>query len=316
MTLKSSSGYGGLDATPLARVGYHDTIIALAWERDFLPEITNSQINERVVRCNQVVQLLKQPTMGPWRPYNKNQELIPNQLSGEGMCLEICNAAYNAIKIDKTDIEFACDRWATWEASFLDSAYKSLTEMWRDYVLTAMVLETATTNKGSRAGIDANIDLGAPGAPVPVTSDNIPRALARLQRVLKDTHRWEDGKMFVILPTAAMETMVTSNYANAMWTGDCEPCSMAIDGMQKRKLMGFTVIESSHVPSTLDTTGDIAYYIIAGNIDAYAWMADIIEGRLMEMTNTFGIQYQMLAVWGGKMILPDAMAIGYWTFGE
>ena len=47
--LQSASGYGGLDATPLARPGYYNEIMARVYERDFLPEITNSEIDERII---------------------------------------------------------------------------------------------------------------------------------------------------------------------------------------------------------------------------------------------------------------------------
>lgn len=316
MSFKSASGYGGLEGTPLARIGYYNKIIARAWETDFIPEIVNSEIDERITRCNQKVQFIRQPQVGPWRKYDKNQELVPNQLTPESFCMEICNAAYNDIKIDKMDVQQACERWAEWESSFLESTYQSLTEMWRTWVLNGMVLETSARNKGSKAGKWRNIDLGAPGKPLQVTPQNVHRALARLQRVLRDTHRWEEGKMFIVIPTALKEILVSSPYANAAWMGDCVPCSMNIDGLLPKKLMGFNVIESTYAPTVFDQTGDVAYYIIAGHNQAFAFAADIIEGRLIEPDRTFGIEYQMLAVWGGKMIYPDAMAIGYWTLGE
>ena len=46
--MQSASGYGGLESTPLARPGYFNEIMNRVYERDFLPEITNSQIDERI----------------------------------------------------------------------------------------------------------------------------------------------------------------------------------------------------------------------------------------------------------------------------
>lgn len=301
---------------PLAQIGYYDEIIAQAWERDFLPEITNTEIDERITQCNQQVQFIRQPKVGKWRRYEKNQELIANQLTPEGFCMEICNAAYQDIKIDKMDIAQACTRWDAWESSFLESTYQSLTEMWRTWVLNAMILETSPENKGNKAGIKHNIDLGQPGAPLIVTPENVQRALARLQRILRDQQRWEEGQMFVVIPTALKEVLSMSPYARADWMGDCVPCSMNIDGLLPQKLFGFNVIESTYVPSVMDSTGEIAYYIIAGHRQAFAFAADIIEGRLVEPSRTFGVEYQMLAVWGGKAIYDDALAVGYWSFGE
>ena len=313
---KSASGYGGLEATPLAQIGYYNEIIAQAWERDFLPEITNTQIDERLVACNQTVQFIRQPKVGKWRKYEKNQELIANQLTPESFTMEICNAAYQDIKIDKMDIKYACDRWASWEQAFLESTYMSLTEMWRTWVLNAMVLETDPMNKGNGAGLNGDIDLGQPGAPLMITPENVQRGFARLKRVLTDRQRWEENKMFIIIPTAMEEVLQMSRYAEANTMGDCVQCSMNIDGFMLKKIMGFNVIVSTYVPQVVDSTGEIAYYIIAGHQDAFAFAADIIEGRLVEPSRTFGVEYQMLAVWGGKAIFPDALAIGYWSFGE
>lgn len=316
MSFKSASGYASLEATPLARIGYYDQIIERVWEQDFIPEIVNSSIDERITRCNQVVQFLRQPKVGKWRRYEKNQELIPNQVTPESFCMEICNAAYQDIKVDEMDIAQACSQWDSWESSFLDSAYQSLVELWRDFVLNGMILEASVMNKGAKAGKFHNINLGTPGQPLVVTPDNVQQALARMKLVLKQAQRWVEGEMFIVLPDSIIETLAISPYAKADWMGPCVDCSMSIDGLLPQKLWGFNVILSSNVPQVMDSSGVLAYYVVAGNRDAFAFAGDIIRGRLVEPTRTFSVEYQMLCVWGGKAIYPDALAVGYWTFGE
>lgn len=312
--LQSAVGYGGLEATPLVRPGYYNEIIARVYERDFLPEITNSEIDERITRCHQKVQIMLAPEVGPWRAYQKNQEMVPNQVSAEAICLDICNAAYNAIKIDKTDIWWACERWATWEEKFLDAVYESYVAMQREWVLTAMTIQASPRNRGAHAGKYGDIDLGSQGNPLVVNKDNLPLRLADLQRVLMESLRWKDGEMFIIMPVAFRSVLAMSNYANAAWTGTCKPCSFGIDGMWDQQLNGFNVIETTHAPMIPNDNGNLAFYIIAGHRSAFAYASDIIEGRLVDSNKTFGIEYQMLAVWGGKMLYPDAIAVGYWTF--
>lgn len=314
MILQSASGYGGLEATPLARPGYYNEIIARVYERDFLPEITNSEIDERITQCNQQVQILKAPEVGPWRSYQKNQEMVPNQITADAICLSICNAAYNDIKIDKTDIHFACDRWAPWEEKFLDAVYESYVAMQREWVLTAMILEASPQNKGASAGKFGTIDLGSRGNPIVVDKDNIPLRMAQLQQVLMEQLRWKDGEMFVIMPVAFRPVLSMSNFANAAWTGTCKPCSFGIDGMWGVPLGGFNVIETTHSPYVVEPDGRVCFYIVAGHRSAFAYASDIIEGRIVQSTRTFGVEYQMLAVWGGKMLYPEAIAVAYWTF--
>ena len=50
----SSSGYAGIEATPLARIGYSDFILSRVYEEDWLPRITSSELLEPVTKCNQV----------------------------------------------------------------------------------------------------------------------------------------------------------------------------------------------------------------------------------------------------------------------
>lgn len=312
--LQSSSGYGGLEATPLARPGYFNEIIARVYERDFLPEITNSDINERITRCHQEVQILKAPEVAGWRTYQKNQPLVPNQITAEAMCLQICNAAYNSIKIDQTDIYFACERWSPWEEKFLDAVYESYVEMQRTWVLTAMILEASPYNKGAHAGKYGNVDLGSRGNPVVVNKDNIALRFAQLMEVLSDNLRWKDDEMFIVIPNQFYTVFAQSQFANTAFVGSCKPCSYTVDGKWNLPILGFTVIQTVHLPYVIEADGRVCFYIIAGHKSAFAYASDIIEGRIVKPTNTFGVEYQMLAVWGGKMLYPEAVAVGYWTF--
>lgn len=312
--LSSSSGFQGLENSPLARVGYYNKIIARGWEMDFLPQITNTEIDERVTRCNQIVQFTKQPNTGPWRKYEKNQELVPDQVSPEAFCMRICNAAYKDLKFDELDIRNICDRWNDFEASFLDDVYQTLAASWRSYVLTAMVLEASAQNKGATAGRRRNVNLGTPGAPIVINGANIARNVARLKRVLQEQFRWQDGEMVLIIPSAIAEQFVDSPYANALQLGSCMDCSLLVTGQIPGMIGGFNVYQTESLQSVTDeTTGSEAFYVIAAHRQAFAFVGDILNGELVRPSRYFGIEYQMLAVWGGKAILPEAIAVGYWS---
>lgn len=312
--LTSASGFQGLENSPLARIGYYNKIIALGWEQDFLGSITNNEIDGRILECNQLVQFVKQPTVGPWRRYEKNQELVPDQVTPDGFCMRICNAAYKDIKFDKLDIRRICERWDSFEESFLDSAYQTLASEWRNFALCGMALEADAMNKGVAAGIHRNINLGAPGAALAINGGNFARAVARLKRTLTDRNRWEDGKMVLIIPSGVQELLVDSPYANALQMGSCLDCSLLVTGQLPGKILGFDVFVTNSLCSVMDpVANDEAYYVIAAHRDAFAFAGDVIEGELVRPSRYFGIEYQMLAVWGAKAILPDAIAVGYWT---
>lgn len=311
---QSSSHYAGWENSPFARPTFVDTFLDRVYARDFTYQITNNSITEEVTRCGQDVHFIKPPYVGPWRPYEKNQELVPNQINAEGICLRICHAAYQDIKMDKVDIWQACEFYTQWEAGFLEDMYQQYTKMNRRWVLTRMILEASPMNKGSNAGIYGNIDLGEPSAPVEVTPQNVGWRLSQLMTVLEEQERWVDGEMFIILPPIFKGILALSNFADAAAMGSCVPCSILVDGMWDRQLYGFNVIFTNEVPRVQNPDGTVDFYIIAGNAAAFAFISTIIEARVIEGIRTFGIEYQMLAIWGGKMLYPEAVAVAYWRF--
>ena len=308
----SASGYTGMEATPLARVGYSDVILSKIYEEDFLPRITSSELLEPVMECNQVIQIMRAPEVGPMRSYQKNQQLVPNTVTTEARCLQICFASYQDIKFDSLDIKQACERWAPFEEKLLEAIYQSYVDEQRRFVLGRMMSQVSPLTSLSTAGRNQDINLGAPGAPVHVTPQNLPVVLANLQRALIEQKRWKDGEMFIIVPPILRTYLAMSNYANADWS--CS-CGMIVDGMWNKSLFGFQPIETIHCPVRRDESGALSFYIIAGHKEATAYASNIIESRLITNDpNSFGVRYQFLAAWGAEVIYPEALALGYWTF--
>lgn len=309
---QSASGYPGIEATPLARVGYSDVILTRIFEQDWLPRVTTSELLEPVTKCNQVIQLMRAPEVGPMRSYQKNQQLVPNTVSTDAKCLTICNLAYQDIKFDSLDIAMACDRWAAFEEKFLESVYQSYVDSQRRYVLGRMMSQVSPSTSLDRAGRNHDINLGKPGNPLHVTPQNLPVMLARMQRALLETKRWVDNEMFIIVPPILRTYLAMSNYANSEWS--CK-CGGIVSGMWDHQLMGFTVIESIHVPVRMDESGALSFYILAGHKEATAYASNIIEARLIDKDpDYFGVRYQYLVAWGAEVIYEDALAMGYWTF--
>jgi hypothetical protein len=309
----SSSGHSGLANTPLARPQYYETIIDRNWGTEFLPEITNSRIDERLFKCGQTVQFMRSGHVAPWRKYELNQHIVPDQIAPDSFCMSICNQGYKAFKFEKQDIREACERWTEFEDSFLMSSYELLAELWRTYVLGAMILEASRFNKGVRAGRYRNINLGDLGAPIIVTPANIITHLTNLKTVLKYAKRWKDGEMFIVIPVGFEAIIAESTFAHQMC---CAENSVLIKGMKADSLLGFKVIEQDLLAPVIEPAAPsgIAHYVIAGWSEAFAFAGDIIDAEIRPVEGSFGIQYQMLATWGGRAIYPDGLAVAYWAF--
>ena len=308
----SSSGYAGIEATPPARIGYSDFILSRVYEEDWLPRITSSELLEPVTKCNQVIQIMRAPEVGPMRTYQKNQQLVPNTVGTDARCLTICNLGYQDIKFDTTDVKQACENWAPFEEKLLESMYQSYVDSQRRYVLSRMMAQVSPLTSLGTAGRNHAADLGYPGHPLRVTPENLPVVLAKLQRVLIEQKRWVEGEMFIIVPPILRTYLAMSNYSNSEWSCNC---GGIISGMWDHELFGFQPIESIHVPVRMDESGSLSFYIIAGHKEATAYASNILESRLI--TNDpdyFGVRYQYLVAWGAEVIYPDALAMGYWTF--
>ena len=308
---QSASTFPGMEATPLARHAYSDVILSRIYEKDWLSRITSSELLEPVTRCFQSIQIMRAPEVGPIRPYQKNQELVPSTVGTDAICLSINNLGYMDIKFDDLDIQMACERWSRFEEKIQDSIYQRWTECQRQYVLGRMLGQVSPYTSLATAGRNKDINLGAPGAPKHVTPANLPVVLGEMQRALIETLRWVDGEMFLIVPPILRTYLAMSNYSNSLWS--CK-CGGIVDGMWDHELFGFQPIETVHCPVRMDESGVLSFYILGGHKEATAYAANILKARIKEPTNTFGVRYQFLAAWGAEVIYPDALVLGYWTF--
>lgn len=307
----TASGYPSLEATPLARVDYSDVILSKIYEKDWLHRITTSDFMETPEYCGQVIQIMRAPEISSPRPYEKNQQLIPSTVTTTATCITVCGAEYHDLKFDAIDIRQACNRWERWEEKLHEALFESITRSQRRWVLARMMAQVSPKTTGARAGLLRNINLGEAGHPVVVTPDTIMKALADLQQALIETGRWVDNEMFIVVPPILRGILAQSKFASQDYS--CR-CGGIVSGMWEHQLMGFTPIESIHVPSKLDN-GDMCFFIICGTKDATAYVTNIIENRVISKdANYFGSRYQLLTLWGSEVLLPDALAMGYWTF--
>ena len=153
-----------------------------------------------------------------------------------------------------------------------------------------MIIEASPRNMGAHAGQYHKTDLGSRGNPVVVNKDNIALQVTKLQEILMDNLRWVENDMFLVVPVQFRSILAQSNYANQDWIGSgARNTSFNIDGKWEQQLL-------------------------AGNRDGYVYASDIVDGRIVQPERTWSAEYQMLAVWGGKMIYPECVCVAYWTF--
>ena len=308
MSFTNSSGFAGLDRSPLARVGYAKKFVYRYFYTGLVPDITYSDYDTELTKCNQVVQFTRQPVVR-WKPYQRNQDLIPQEVDLDAFTFELCEADYVAIKIDSTDERYLCDRFSEWESSVMLSVQQDKEVRLNKYLLGRLPFEVAAINTGNAAGADSgNIGLGASGAAVALNSTTVVKYITLLQLALVEARSWEEGKMVLIVSPRVYNLLENSTLSNALTMGNCVDCSSLITGKAPGKVAGFDVYMSVYAPGTVGE--DI---ILAGRRDATMFAEDIIESRIAQSSRGFWKEYQMLMVYGGKTIQPAGWAVGYVT---
>lgn len=313
--ITSASGYEALSNTALGTgVVYAGMIRDRNWESDFIPQISNTQILDDLNRCGQSIQFDKPPRVGSWRTYEKNQNMVSDQVTSDAFCLSICKAAYKSLKFDKLDIYKACEHWDAFEQAFLDDAWRQLSDLWHRDLITGLILQASSRNAGKTAGKYNNIDMGTIAAPLNLTPENLIGFLSKASELLDMTGRWFPGEMFMLVPRA-FNTLVLQTVYDKAWC--CNPeDGVLVKGMKTPDLHGFSVYETDKLRPTVDrSTGKLVYPIVFGWRDAYGFSGDILEAELRPSPgNSFGVVYNMMSVFGGGVIYPEALGKAYVTF--
>ena len=165
----------------------------------------------------------------------------------------------------------------------------------------------------------ANINLGATGAPIQVTSANVLSTILNMGQVLDEQNVPEDGRWLVI-PAWMAAVIKSSELRQAYLTGDSQsPLRNGKIGMIDR----FTVYVSNNLSKVTDLGADAtaggtganadyaSWHIMAGTRDAISFASQITNVETLRSQSTFGNIMRGLNVYGFKVTKPEALVHAY-----
>lgn len=246
------------------------------------------------------------------RKYVKNQPIIHDTIDGEPVKMTIDQAYNFSIKINHID-EQQIQNWENWKAGFLKSAGLELARTIDPLLLTEMWSSVDIDNQGATAGAKTHsVNLGAPGAPVVLTKDNITDVLSFVHQVLDEACAPKDGR-FITMPPAGIAVMRNSDLKAAYLTG--LNWSPMVNGKLPDTVAGFTVLESNYIPTVVDgTVNKLVYHIVGGVKMATAFAATIEDSRVITDKDDWANYYQGLSVFGFKVLYGEGLIHLYATF--
>lgn len=190
-----------------------------------------------------------------------------------------------------------------------------------DQVLSAQsdidLLESATSDAADSMRIAVETDVlagvvtGATtiGSQVAITSSNILENILSLATSLDNLNIPEEGR-YIVLSPEFVSKLKQSELRQAYLTGDDEsPLRNGKVGIVDR----FTVYQSNML-YTPGSGADSGYtHVLAGHPKGISFASQFTNAETVRMEATFGDQVRGLKVYGKKVVVPDALAVGKWT---
>lgn len=289
---------------------FSDRVIRQVYCRSVAMDVTNGDFMDGLIGCGSNIGFRVEPAIDI-HEYQKNQNLVPQELETNWRWVSIDRAKYFNVKIDRIDKKQICD-WDEFASNFCTQASKRMYTELDPEILLKMAQQASKCNKGNNAGMDGDIDLGQYGSPITIDQENIVDALACKKIVIEQSCRWEDGKMFVVMPTIAEKAFYNSSLACYDKTGTQ---SITLSGRIRDMYMGFKVTFSNHVPRVWDAVKRRwCYYIVFGHEDATGFAQQIDECDVMKIEKSFGDYYRGLWVYGHGTLIPEGVGVCYACF--
>lgn len=182
----------------------------------------------------------------------------------------------------------------------------------------------AATNEGSTAGkISAAYDLGTDTTPISqATPENVLKAILRMSTVLDEQNVPEDGRWLVMSPYDR-HLLMQSSLAQAYFTGDnsstirtgkigmIDRFTVYVSNLLPRGAAGKALVAGLSDPATGGTLADAKArrLMIAGTKAANSFAMTVNKTEPLRNQTDFGDLVRGLAVYGRKVVKPEAMAV-------
>lgn len=241
------------------------------------------------------------------RDYNKNQSLVIQRPESPNVELEIDHGKYfNFIcdDIDKhqTDISLM-ESWS-------DDAGEQMKIVVDTGILADIYADASAYNKGATAGKKSgDINLGASGAPVSVTTVNILDLIVDAGTCLDEQDVPQTGR-WAVIPAWFSGKIKKSDLKDASLSGD--GTSILRNG-RIGTIDRFTLYSSNLLTSVSDTV--TCWHALFGQKTALSFAAQMTKMESLRSESTFGTLVRGLNVYGYEVLHPESLCDVYITKG-
>lgn len=264
-----------------------------------LSAIANTDYEGEIKNQGDTVHIRTKPTI-TIRDYQVNQDLLIERPSSNMVDFVIDSAKYFNLALDDImETQSDLNLLSMWS----DDAAEQIKIVIDTAILALIDAGVDPLNKGIAAGKQSqNINLGATGAPIAVTPQNILDSIVDLGQVLDEQNIPETGRWLVIPPWVAAIIM-KSDLRNASISGD--GVSMTRNG-RLGQIDRFTLYSSNLLPTAVEGTAK-AFRVFAGHPHGLTFASQITKVEQMRSERSFSTLLRGLQVYGFKVL--DGIAV-------
>jgi hypothetical protein len=280
---------------------------------NFIPEIWSGKLIENFYDATVLAAISNTDYEGEIRQMGDTVNIrttpeitIKTYVKGQTLAVENPDKAKLQLIIDKGEY-FACveddvDQVQS-DIALMDQWSKDASERMKikidERVLTDVLTDVSANNKGATAGrISGDINLGAAGSPVAITSSNVIDTIINMGTVLDEANAPEQDR-FMIIPAKMAGYIKQSDLKDASITGDgSSPLRNGRLGMIDR----FTL----YVSHNLYKSGS-EFSVIGGHKMGFTFASQMTNMETIRSETTFGNIIRGLQVYGYKVVKPEAL---------
>ena len=286
---------------------------------NFIPEIWSGKLIENFYDATVLAAISNTDYEGEIRQYGDTVNIrttpeitIRTYTKGQTLQVENPDKPKLQLLIDKGEyfscIEDDVDKVQS-DVNLMDTWSKDASERMKikidQRVLTDLLPDVASTNKGSTAGrITGNIDLGTTGSPIAITKSNVLDYIVDLGTVLDEANAPEANR-FLVIPAKMAGMIKKSDLKDASITGD----SMSVIRNGRLGMIDRFTIYMSHNLSV--SSGK--FNLVAGHKMGFTFASQMTNMETIRSESTFGNIVRGLQVYGYKVVKPEALAQGIVT---
>ena len=298
-----SPGWRDMGSDTMKRIPevFAKTLLGRYYDRTLLSSVTNTDIQGEIQQYGQLVHVRQRPTV-TLRRWQRGQTLVNDMPESGVSTFQIDKAWYWSFVTDdlddkQVDLKNYVGEWA-------EEASKEFAKNQDGEVLAGMPTQVASYNAGVAAGYRSqDINLGAAGNARGLDSDSIVDFIVDAGMVL-DESNVPDENRFMVIPVWMAGLIKKSELRDASITGDPQ-------SLLRRGLIGQVDRFNLFTSNLLDGDKTTGTYIPFGVPEATSFATQLTRSKMLDNPNGFGMLHRGLAVYGWKVMRPEALGAAY-----